>query len=161
VQSSTEFVSRDSRAKQEEREGIIKFEVVENDNQPQSLIYLTALKNIFSKQLPEMPKEYIARLVFDRKHKSLALIRTSDSVALGGICFRSFSTQSFLEIVFCAVTQSEQEKGYGSHMMNHLKVLNRQIQNNRLLYFRVIKFVYLYFNAFYLVQIGVLTFSEH
>ena len=115
-------MSRDSKAKQEEREGVIKFEVVENDNEPQSLIYLTALKNIFSKQLPEMPKEYIARLVFDKKHRSLALVRTRDSVALGGICFRPFTGQNFLEIVFCAVTQTEQEKGYGSHMMNHLKV---------------------------------------
>lgn len=115
-------MSRDSKAKQEEREGVIRFEVVENNNEPQNLIYLTALKNIFSKQLPEMPKEYIARLVFDKKHRSLALIRTRDGVALGGICFRPFQAQNFLEIVFCAVTQTEQEKGYGSHMMNHLKV---------------------------------------
>jgi histone acetyltransferase len=127
AEASTEFVSRDSKAKQEEREGVIKFEVVENDNEPQSLIYLTALKNIFSKQLPEMPKEYIARLVFDKKHRSLALVRTRDSVALGGICFRPFTGQNFLEIVFCAVTQTEQEKGYGSHMMNHLKIHSRSV----------------------------------
>ncbi len=118
-------MSRDSKAKQEEREGVIRFQIVTNDNEPQSLLYLTALKNIFSKQLPEMPKEYVARLVFDRKHKSLALIRTKDEIALGGICFRPFPEQNFLEIVFCAVTQTEQVKGYGSHLMNHLKVPNQ------------------------------------
>lgn len=29
--------------------------------------------------------------------------------------------QGFIEIVFCAVVSSEQVKGYGTHMMNHLK----------------------------------------
>lgn len=30
------------------------------------MIQLIALKNIFAKQLPKMPKEYIVRLVMDR-----------------------------------------------------------------------------------------------
>jgi histone acetyltransferase len=42
------------------------FRVVVNDNKHESLILLTGLKNIFQKQLPKMPKEYIARLVYDR-----------------------------------------------------------------------------------------------
>jgi histone acetyltransferase len=29
---------------------------------------LIDLKNIFSRQLPKMPKEYIVKLVFDRNH---------------------------------------------------------------------------------------------
>ena len=29
--------------------------------------------------------------------------------------------QGFTEIVFCAVTSNEQVKGYGTHLMNHLK----------------------------------------
>lgn len=40
---------------------------------------------------------------------------------IGGICFRTFATQGFVEIVFCAVIDSEQMKGYGFHLMNHLK----------------------------------------
>ena len=32
---------------------------------------LVTLKNIFAKQLPKMPKEYISRLVLDRRHVSL------------------------------------------------------------------------------------------
>lgn len=40
---------------------------------------------------------------------------------IGGICFRPFYGEGFTEIVFCAITASEQVKGYGTHMMNHLK----------------------------------------
>lgn len=53
------------------------------------------------------------------KHRTLALIK--DGRPIGGICFRMFPTQGFTEIVFCAVTSSEQVKGYGTHLMNHIK----------------------------------------
>ena len=86
---------------------------------PQHLAWLLSCKNVFAHQLPRMPKDYIAQLIFDGKHKTLALIK--DNKPIGGICFRSFPTQGFIEIVFCAVTSSEQVKGYGSHLMNHLK----------------------------------------
>ncbi len=49
--------------------GDIRFCYVLNDGSAQNMIYLTGLKNIFSKQLPNMPKEYICRLVFDRRHR--------------------------------------------------------------------------------------------
>lgn len=96
-------------------------------------MWLVGLQNVFSHQLPRMPKEYITRLVFDpcvawgaqgglvwgnspltlslaacRKHKTLALIK--DGRVIGGICFRMFPTQGFTEIVFCAVTSNEQVK---------------------------------------------------
>ena len=32
-----------------------------------------------------------------------------------------YLSQGFTEIVFCAVTSNEQVKGYGTHLMNHLK----------------------------------------
>jgi len=41
------------------------FRVVANDNQREHMFYLVHLKNIFSRQLPKMPREYISRLVFD------------------------------------------------------------------------------------------------
>lgn len=56
---------------------------------------------------------------FYRKHKTLALVK--DNRVIGGICFRMFPSQGFTEIVFCAVTSNEQVKGYGTHLMNHLK----------------------------------------
>lgn len=67
------------------------------------------VKNIFATQLPKMPREYIARLVFDRKHRSLVAVKGGRVV--GGICYRPFLTQRFAEIAFCAVTSSEQIKG--------------------------------------------------
>lgn len=45
---------------------------------------------------------------------------------IGGICFRTFSPQGFIEVVFCAVTSNEQVKGYGTHLMNHLKDYSTQ-----------------------------------
>lgn len=67
-----------------------------------------------------MPKEYVARLIYDRNHESLTLIRPPMTV-LAGITCRLFPEDHFAEIVFCAVTSSEQVKGYGSYMMNYLK----------------------------------------
>lgn len=111
---------KESPAMIEERTGIIQVRVVENDGSRESMILLTGLKNIFQKQLPKMPKEYIARLVYDRNHKSMALIRKPMKV-IGGICYRPFDPQEFAEIVFCAIASTEQVKGYGSFLMNHLK----------------------------------------
>lgn len=113
-------VKKESPAQIEERTGIIEVRVVENDGARDSMILLTGLKNIFQKQLPKMPKEYIARLVYDRNHKSMALIRKPMKV-IGGICYRPFDPQEFAEIVFCAIASTEQVKGYGSFLMNHLK----------------------------------------
>uniref|UniRef100_A0A8C4TC62 histone acetyltransferase n=1 Tax=Erpetoichthys calabaricus TaxID=27687 RepID=A0A8C4TC62_ERPCA len=115
--------ARDEAARLEERRGVIEFHVVGNSlNQKPNkkiMIWLVGLQNVFSHQLPRMPKEYITRLVFDPKHKTLALIK--DGRVIGGICFRMFPSQGFTEIVFCAVTSNEQVKGYGTHLMNHLK----------------------------------------
>ena len=49
--------------------------MVNNDNSRDSVIILTGLKCIFQKQLPKMPKDYIARLVYDRTHLSMAIIK--------------------------------------------------------------------------------------
>ncbi|KAK9332737.1 hypothetical protein V1520DRAFT_324286 [Lipomyces starkeyi] len=104
----------------EERDGIIEFRVVNNDNSRENLMILTGLKNIFQKQLPKMPREYIARLVYDRSHLSMAIVKKPLTV-VGGITYRPFASRKFAEIVFCAIASSEQVKGYGAHLMNHLK----------------------------------------
>lgn len=104
----------------EEKKGKIEFRVVNCDNDPENMIVLTGLKNIFQKQLPKMPKEYIARLVFDRSHLSIAIIRHPLQV-LGGITYKPFNERKFAEIVFCAISSDEQVRGYGAHLMNHLK----------------------------------------
>jgi histone acetyltransferase len=93
---------------------------VNNDNDPTSTIILSGLKCIFQKQLPKMPKDYIARLVYDRTHLSLALVKKPLEV-VAGITYRPFKGRQFAEIVFCAVSSDQQVKGYGAHMMSHLK----------------------------------------
>ncbi|KAI8853383.1 histone acetyltransferase NGF-1 [Chytridium lagenaria] len=101
-------------------EGTIQFRVVLPDKSDESMILLTGLKNIYQKQLPNMPKEYIARLVYDRNHESMAVVRPPLKV-VGGITYRPFISRKFAEIVFCAIASTEQVKGYGARLMSHVK----------------------------------------
>ncbi|KAN0040955.1 hypothetical protein ACTFIV_003491 [Dictyostelium citrinum] len=117
--------SRGITAKEEKERGILRFEVITNDSSSRNLELLMNLKNVFSKQLPKMPREYIVRLMFDRFHHSLLIIKNNN--VIGGICFRPFPQQGFIEIAFCAITSSEQVKGYGSFLMTHLKEHNRKV----------------------------------
>ncbi|EME46575.1 hypothetical protein DOTSEDRAFT_52021 [Dothistroma septosporum NZE10] len=116
----------------EEDNGDISFQVVNNDGKPNSHIVLTGLKCIFQKQLPKMPKDYIARLVYDRTHLSIAIVKKPPAGSfaessnlpgevVGGITYRPFKGRQFAEIVFCAISSDQQVKGYGAHLMNHLK----------------------------------------
>ncbi|KAI8993065.1 hypothetical protein BD414DRAFT_483199 [Trametes punicea] len=102
------------------RRGIIKVVAVENDRQPRSSVILTGLKTLFQKQLPKMPREYIARLVFDSNSKCLAIIKRGYKV-VGGICYRPFPHRGFAEIVFFATASIDQVKGYGGMLMDHFK----------------------------------------
>ena len=104
----------------EERNGEIEYQVVTNDGSRESTVILTGLKCLFQLQLPQMPPAYIARLVFDRSHLSMAIVRKPLEV-IGGITYREFRERKFAEIVFCAISPSHQVKGYGAHMMAHLK----------------------------------------
>ena len=81
---------------------------------------LVALKVLFSRQLPNMPREYIVRLLFDPRHRSLCLLKHGR--VIGGITYRPFREQSFAEIVFCAVSADEQVRGYGSRLMTRMKL---------------------------------------
>ncbi|KAF7458690.1 Histone acetyltransferase GCN5 [Cryptosporidium felis] len=113
------FLHRDSGSAKEEALGIISFECITNDREPEHLIKLIALKNVFARQLPKMPREYIVRLIFDRNHYSFCLLKKGK--VIGGVCFRPYFEQRFAEIAFLAVTSTEQVKGYGTRLMNHLK----------------------------------------
>ncbi|GAB5362393.1 hypothetical protein AAMO2058_000792900 [Amorphochlora amoebiformis] len=114
-----------TRASKAQKVPQISFTITFNDPYATDmrLQYLLDMKNIISQQLPKMPQEYIARLVMDRNHRTLCLLKqTKDrKVAIGGIAFRPFHQQKFAEIVFLAVTGKEQVKGYGRRMMNYLK----------------------------------------
>jgi len=117
--------------------GQISFEYVVNDGSDEASITLTGLKNIYGRQLPNMPREYIVRLVFDPRHRSVALLRRG--VPIGGITYRPFVPAvshdvrsgglrrgwGFAEIAFCAVTVTEQIRGFGTRLMNHAKAAAR------------------------------------
>lgn len=67
-ESGLGFLTRDAGGQEEENKGVISFRCITNDGSPDSMAKLINLKNIFSRQLPKMPREYIARLVLDRHH---------------------------------------------------------------------------------------------
>lgn len=110
-----EYVSQEKIIAKDGQPLEIKFQLIKNDNSDENLIKLINLKNIFSRQLPKMPKEYIVRLVLDkyfmiiiRKHRCLVSI--IENTIVGGICFRPFFTQGFAEVVFCAIDAYYQVK---------------------------------------------------
>ncbi|KAL8455756.1 hypothetical protein Emag_000330 [Eimeria magna] len=113
------FLQRDAGGALEEQLGVIRFCCCTNDRRPPSLMKLIAAKNIFSRQLPKMPRDYIARLVLDRSHFTFCLCKKDRVV--GGVCFRPYFQQKFAEIAFLAVTSTEQVKGYGTRLMSQLK----------------------------------------
>ena len=72
--------------------------------------HLVDLKNIIAKQLPRMPRNYIVRLIMDRQHEAMIILRRQQGKRpqiLGGCVFRPFYDQKFAEIVFLAITTSE------------------------------------------------------
>ncbi|CAL4941814.1 unnamed protein product [Urochloa decumbens] len=119
LQTSGAYSAREEGLKREEDSGRLKFLCYSNDGVDEHMIWLVGLKNIFARQLPNMPKEYIVRLVMDRTHKSMMVIR--NNIVVGGITYRPYASQRFGEIAFCAITADEQVKGYGTRLMNHLK----------------------------------------
>ena len=75
------FSQRDKNIKIQEEKGLFDFLVIRNtgENNKENLDnmkLLTDLKNIIAKQLPKMPKEYIVRLVFDKHHESMIIIKS-------------------------------------------------------------------------------------
>lgn len=126
-QTGLGFTNRDQGAKVEEDQGLIDFKIITNDGTHENMKNLIDLKNIFARQLPKMPKEYIVRLVFDRNHESMCIIKVYQSVkqdntkVIGGICYRKYPTQRFAEIAFLAITATLQVKGYGTRLMNKFK----------------------------------------
>ncbi|KAF8608588.1 Bromodomain-containing protein [Ceratobasidium sp. AG-I] len=109
----------------QEQRGTIRFTVVSNDGSPTSLILLTGLKTLFQKQLPKMPREYIARLVYDRSSQGMAIVKRGLRV-VGGITFRPFPQRGFAEIVFFAISSVHQVAGFGAHLMNKFKMYIRE-----------------------------------
>ena len=97
----------------------LTYRVVENDGTRQALMWLLMARNIFHQGLTEMPEAYITRLVFNENHRTVLLMQ--NGVVRGGITFRPFMDLDFAEIAFCVVLQQQQIRGFGSHLMAHVK----------------------------------------
>ena len=72
--AASTYCSREQLHIERERRGEVSSMYVMNDGLPESGKTLIGLKNIFSKCLPNMPKTYIARLVFDRRHRYVIVV---------------------------------------------------------------------------------------
>lgn len=70
-----------------------------------------------------MGAEYISRLVFDFNAVTVTILHEGQVMA--GICARVFTVEEFLEIVFCAVDSTLQQRGYGRLVMNYLKMVSQ------------------------------------
>ncbi|CAF0871239.1 unnamed protein product [Didymodactylos carnosus] len=118
---------RDEVARLAEQRGFAEFHLIKHNLQTLTttnetdIMYkrLLQLINVFSRALPKMPQNYITRTVLDPRHQSLVIIFASK--VIGGITYRMFQHRNFTEIVFCAVSEYQQVRGYGTHLMNHLK----------------------------------------
>ncbi|KAI5150471.1 histone acetyltransferase [Enteropsectra breve] len=85
---------------------------------------LNPVKNIFQQMLPKMPKEYITRQVYDKRHFNLVLIEYDASgteIIVGAVCFRPFYENNLIEIVFFAVNSAFHISGFGTFLFNCLK----------------------------------------
>ncbi|PRW60054.1 Histone acetyltransferase GCN5 [Chlorella sorokiniana] len=123
-------MNRESRHIERERGGELTARYITNDGAIESGRLLIGLKNVFSKCLPNMPKEYICRLLFERRHKSVVIVRQPGNQVIGGITYRTFPgtpAARLGEIAFCAVAQTLQVTGYGTRLMNWTKHYAREM----------------------------------
>jgi len=114
---------RDAGPKALEAAGELSWTCVANTGEREDLRRLMDLKDVVAKQLPNMPRDYITRLVLDLNHRSV--IGVKGGKVIGGITFKCFDRPGrikFIEIVFCAITADQQVQGYGSRLMSNMKV---------------------------------------
>lgn len=91
------------------------------DVHPQLLMLLNDSKIIICRQLPNMGKEYVSRLVFDWNAETIFI--QYDGIVKAAITSRIFPVERFIEIAFCAVDSSLQSRGIGRLAMNYLKTV--------------------------------------
>lgn len=124
------YIERDKGVKKENDDGIIEFQCIKNDKSEENMRYLIDLKWIIAKQLPRMPKPYIVRLIMDRIHESIIILKKVEEgkpkELIGGVVYRPFYDQKFFEIAFLTIVTTEQYKGYGTRIMNVLKSYAQQ-----------------------------------
>jgi histone acetyltransferase len=94
--------------------------VVKKDKSRESNMILTGLKDLYRRKFPLLPKDYIARLVYSKDRISIAIVKPPFEV-LGGVTYRPFKARGFVEITFCVISSDQRIKGFGVHLIAHLK----------------------------------------
>lgn len=125
----TAYVERERIHMEREKNGETTASYIWNSGEKsneQNCVLLCKLVGIFSKCLPNMPRTYISRLVFDRRHRSV-IIRRKNGRVVAGITYRPFHDRRFAEIAFCAVAQTLQVSGFGTRLMNWTKYYAREM----------------------------------
>lgn len=118
--SNDELVQKEQREKETRHNfatGVVHFKIVwpAANHGTEALHLLCRAKELFQIQLPKMPREYILKQVFDRKHKTLCMFHGDEMI--GAVCFRAFFERRFCEVVFLAVDFHSQIRGNGSFVM--------------------------------------------
>ncbi|KAJ3530305.1 hypothetical protein NMY22_g8628 [Coprinellus aureogranulatus] len=94
-----------------------------------SLIILTGLKTLFRKQLPKMPREYIARPVYDENSRSLAIIVKRGYRVVEGSAFNPSHNETWQKL-YSSPDSADQERGYGGMLIDHFKAHIRRTYPN-------------------------------
>lgn len=117
------FVSRVWLFLKNEKTAKIKFKILKTNCFTQNAYSFWKLKQMFKRQLPNIPKSYIAKLIFDKNHKSIIIqkFKKNKRCDIGGCSFRSFLDIEIVELVFFVIEKKEQTKGYGSFITLALK----------------------------------------
>ena len=61
-----------------------EFSVVHNDRKVDNMVQLLHLRVLFSKALVKMPRDYVVRMIFDRRHYTYTMYREDGSI-VGGV----------------------------------------------------------------------------
>eukprot|EP00210_Caulerpa_lentillifera_P008028 g7665.t1 len=118
-------VTREQSFIQREATGELQFLFIQNEDSIHTSKLLIDIKNVYSRQLPNMPRDYICKLVLDKSHRSVVVLKGGKTM-IGGITYRIFGHQNFAEIAFCAVEGLEQVQGVGTRLMNYCKSYARK-----------------------------------
>ncbi len=103
-----------------------RIELISTAQKNVNLKELVQVKNLFQKQLPKMPKEYVIRQVFDNRHVNLTIWTSKKENLVGAACFRPAYDRNLVELIFLAVNEYIKIKGYGTFLMNCFKELMKK-----------------------------------
>ena len=120
---------RDETARMLEDNNKLRFEMVYNNSREESWIKLLALRDILRECLVRMPKQYLSRVLFNKKHRSLVAIRRVYENDEKEIKKQKRKQQEQLEQELLLSRQQEQEKARSNDNGNNDTVVNEDARD--------------------------------